>query len=164
MTRARRTVPTPSAIDYGTGAIPVVIEDVAEGTRSTIRRARRADPLSRIDGCTPEMRAAAAIYRQAVEHCEAGRGMGPLPWAIDRDRRGDGGGAELLPQERAMSAAEWARRGDDAMGNRCAHITRSVVVSGVTLLAYENMMQWRRGGGRTVLLAGLDALAGEYGC
>src|SRR4051812_40710794 len=94
-------------------AIPIEIEDVAVGTRATVRRAKRADPLNRVDGATTGMRVAAAIYRQALEHVGDGRGMGPMPWAAERvqeTRRGDGLGVALLPQERAISAAEWLRR------------------------------------------------------
>ena len=160
----------PEIIDPTTGeirrAVAIVVEDIAAGTRATVKRARRADPLSRVDGCTDAMRVAAAIYRQATEHVECGRGMGPMPWAAERvheGRRGDGLGVALLPQERALSAAEWRRRGVDAMGARCVHVVDAVCVAGVSLLAYDAFMRWRKGGGRAVLLAGLTVLAEEYG-
>ena len=76
---APRAVAEGQGFDTGSPAVAVVVEDVAEGTRSTIKRARRADPLNRVDGCTAGMRTAAAIYRQAVEHIEAGRGMARCP-------------------------------------------------------------------------------------
>ena len=146
--------------DLGSYAIPRIVEDVAVGTRATVKRARRADPLASIDGVTPSMRSAAAIFAQACEHVEAGRGMGPMPWAADRVSRG---GGVMLAQERALSAAEWRRRGADAMGVRCEQVVVAVCVVGMTLTAYDAMMRWRRHGARAVLLAGLTVLAEEYG-
>jgi hypothetical protein len=146
--------------DLGSHAIPVIIEDVAVGTRGSAKRARRADPLANIDGVTPEMRTAALIFAQACEHVEAGRGMGPMPWAADRVSRGDGG---LMAQERAITAAEWRRRGADAMGVRGTHTVVHVAVMGWSLTRYDAFMRWRRMGGRAVLLAALTVLAEEYG-
>ena len=155
----------PEIIDPTTGeirrAFAVVVEDIAAGTRATVKRARRADPLANIDGVTQAMRTAAAIYAQACEHVQAGRGMGPMPWAADRV--GTDRNAGLLAQERALSAAEWRRRGKAAMGERCEHVVVCVCVDGLSLVAYDALMRWRKGGGRTVLLAGLTVLAEEYG-
>jgi hypothetical protein len=179
MSRRTRHAAQPARSDFGpeivdptTGevryAIPITVEDVAEGTRSTIKRARRADPLNRVDGATDGMRVAALIYRQAVEHCETGRGMGPMPWAADRVqelRRGDALGVTLLPQERALSAAEWHRRGVQAMGLAASQgVVNWVVVRGLPLTAYDATRKWREGRGKLELLAALDRLAGAYGC
>lgn len=109
------------------------------------------------------MRTAAAIFRQAVDHIEAGRGMGPMPWAADRVS-GSCGGVALLAQERAIGAAEWYRRGVGAMGTRGTHVVLCVAVHGLSLAGYDAMMRWRRHGGRAVLLAALTELAEEYGC
>lgn len=174
-----RPAAEPHASDFGatilhpdTGevryAIPIVVEDVAVGTRATSKRARRADPLSRVDGCTDAMRTAAAIYRQAVEHSIAGRGMGPLPWAADRvqeARRGDGLGVVLLPQERAVTAAEWYRRGVQAMGLAASQgVVQWVVIRGATLASYDRQRRWREGTGCAEMLAALGRLAEEYRC
>jgi hypothetical protein len=178
---SRRTRPTaqparsdfgPEIVDPTTGevryAIPIQVEEVAEGTRATIKRARRADPLNRVDGCTSGMKVAALIYRQAIEHVEAGRGMGPMPWAADRVqelRRGDALGVTLLPQERALSAAEWHRRGVQAMGLAASQgVVNWVVVRGLPLTEYDVVRKWQRHTARGMLLAALGRLAGEYGC
>lgn len=169
----RRQPPTPSASDFGpeiinpnTGeiryALSIVVEEIALGTRATVKRARRADPLAGIEGVTQAMRTAAAIYAQACEHVQAGRSMGPMPWAADRV--GSDRNAGLLAQERALSAAEWRRRGKAAMGADGEHVVMCVCVDGLSLAAYDALRQWRKGGGRTVLLAGLTVLAEEYGC
>lgn len=155
--------PAPPQSDYGSPAIPITIDDVATGTRSTVKRARRADPLTTVDGCTPSMRAAASVFRQAVEHVDAGLPMGALPWAADRVSHSHGG-AGLLAQERAISAAEWCRRGTGAMGARGTHVVLCVAVHGMSLVGYDAMMCWRKGGGKSVMLASLSALADEYGC
>lgn len=155
----------PEIIDPTTGevrrALTIVVEEIAVGTRATVKRARRADPLAGIDGITPSMRTAAAIYAQACEHVMAGRGMGPMPWAADRV--GTDRNAGLLAQERALSAAEWRRRGKAAMGEQCEHVVACVCVDGLSLAAYDALRRWRKGGGRAVLLAGLTVLAEEYG-
>ena len=154
--------------DLGSNRIPRVVEDVAVGTRSTVKRARRADPLANIDGVTQSMRTATAIYVQACEHVEAGRGMGPMPWAADRvqeARRGDALGVTLLPQERALSAAEWHRRGVQAMGLAASQgVVNWVVVRGLPLTEYDVVRRWQRHTSRGMLLAALGRLAGEYGC
>jgi hypothetical protein len=179
MSRRTRAAAEPNRSDFGpqivnpdTGevryAIPIEVEDVAEGTRSTIRRARRADPLNRVDGATDGMRVAALIYCQAVENCVAGRGMGPMPWAADRVqdlRRGDALGVSLLAQERALSAAEWHRRGRQAMGLAASDgVVHWVVIAGLPLDAYDATRKWRRHTAREQLLAALDRLAMAYGC
>ena len=154
--------------DTGSQAIPVVIEHVAIGTRSTHPRARRADPLNRIAECTDAHRTAAAIYRRAVEHCEAGRSMGPMDPGVDRvqeARRGDGLGVALLPQERALSAAEWHRRGVQAMGLAASEgVVHWVVIAGLPLAEYDDIRRWRRHTARLQLLAAMDRLAEAYGC
>jgi hypothetical protein len=169
----RRRTPPPSPRDaaeaqgYDTGsrAIDVVVEDVAVGARQTIKVARRADPLGRVDGCTPGMRAAAALFRRAYEHVDAGRGMGPIdPGREQRHTRGDGLGVTLLQQERAMTAAEWHRRGVQAMGLAASQgVVHWVVVRGGTLADYDEVRRWRRHTARVQLLAALARLADEYG-
>lgn len=153
--------------DTGSHAIPVAMESVALGTRSTHPRARRADPLDRVADVTPGMRTAAAIYRRAVEHVEAGRGMGPMPWAADRvaEIRSDGIGVTLLPQERALSASEWHRRGVQAMGLAASEgVVNWVVLRGGSLADYDEMRRWRRHTAREQLLAALERLATAYNC
>lgn len=173
--RRRRTTPTDprqqaeaQGFDTGSPGIEVVIEQVAIGTRSTHPRARRADPLNRVALCTDAHRTAAAIYRQAVEHVEAGRGMGPMPWAADRvqeGRRGDGLGVALLPQESALSAAEWHRRGVQAMGLAASQgVVNWVVVRGLPVTSYDEVRRWMRHTAVKQLVAALDRLAGAYGC
>ncbi len=147
--------------DLGSNRIPRVVEDIAVGTRGTFKRARRADPLAGVEGVTQSMKTAAAIYVQACEHVEAGRGMGPMPWAADRV--GSDRNAGLLAQERALSAAEWRRRGKAAMGEQCEHAVVCVCVDGMPLVQYDAVRKWRKGSGRAVLLAGLVILAEEYG-
>jgi hypothetical protein len=180
MSKRHKTPAAPSSSDFGsvivnpeTGefryALPVEITEVAAGpnTRATVRRARRADPLNRVEDCTDEMRTAAAIYRQAVEHCQSGRGMGPMPWAVDRvqeGRRGDGLGVSLLAQERAISAAEWHRRGVQAMGLAASQgVVHWVVIAGLPLTEYDTVRRWQRHTSRGQLLAALERLVGEYG-
>ena len=173
--RRRRTTPADprqqaeaQGYDMGSPGIAVVVEHVAVGTRSTYPRARRADPLNRVAECTDAHRTAAAIYRQAVEHVEAGRGMGPMPWASDRvqeARRGDGLGVALLPQEAALSAAEWHRRGVQAMGVAASEgVVNWVVLRGGSLADYDEMRRWRRHTARDQLVAALERLAAAYNC
>lgn len=176
MTRRPRTQrqPDPRAeaeaqgYDMGSPAVAVVVEHVAIGTRSTHPRARRADPLARIAGCTDAMRVAAALYRRAWEHCEAGRGLGPIDPGAERvqeARRGEGLGVALLPQEAALSAAEWHRRGVQAMGLAASQgVVNWVVIRGGTLAHYDEVRRWREGRGCAELLAALDRLAVAYGC
>lgn len=143
--------------------VRVVIEDVAVGTCGTVKRARRADPLDAIDGVTAGMKMAAAIYRQASEHVDAGRGMGPLPFARDIAHHGTGG-AILLPQERAITAADWLRRGSTSFGSASAEwLVRNVVVQGVPLTACAAKLRRRTRTARAHLLVGLDRLAVAYG-
>jgi hypothetical protein len=171
MSRRTRTPADPrdeaEALGYDTGsrAIPVVVEDVAVGTRQTIRVARRADPLARVEGCTMGMRVAAALYRRAYEHVDAGRGMGPIDAGSERAGRGDGLGVALLPQERALTASEWYRRGTQAMGLSASQgVVQWVVIAGLPLVEYDDVRRWRKGTGKEHLLAALDRLAGAYGC
>lgn len=157
------------ALGYDTGshAISVVVESVALGTRSMHPRARRADPLDFMRDVTTGMRTAAAIYRRAVEHVEAGRGMGPMPWAADRaaEIRHDGLGVTLLPQERALSASEWHRRGVQAMGIAASEgVVNWVVLRGGSLADYDEMRRWRKGTSAMQLVAALKRLAVAYNC
>ena len=170
-TRAIRTQADPRdeaealGFDTGSRAIPVVVEDVAVGTRQTIRVARRADPLARVEGATTGMRAAAALYRRAYEHVDAGRGMGPIDAGSERSGRGDGLGVALLPQERALSASEWYRRGTQAMGLSASQgVVQWVVIAGLPLVEYDDVRRWRRHTARGQLLAALERLADAYGC
>ena len=163
-----RVIAEGQGYDMGSPAVAVEVEVVAVGTRDAIKRARRADPLNRVDGCTAGMRTAAAIYRQAVEHIEAGRGMGPLPYASDgvqEHRRGDGPGVELLAQERALAAADWHRRGVPARGLAASQgVVHWVVVAGLPLTEYDVVRRWRRHTAVGQLIAALERLADAYGC
>lgn len=170
---SRRTKPHPDprtaaeALGYDTGsrAIPVDIDEIAVGTRATHPRAKRADPLNRVADCTAEMKTAAAIYRQAYEHTEAGRGMGPLPLAADRVQHSRHDGGATLPQEAALSAAEWHRRGVQAMGLAASQgVVQWVVIAGGALSDYDAVRRWREGTGSRQLLAALGRLAEAYGC
>lgn len=153
-------------VDPATGecrfALPITVETIAIGTRGSAKRARRADPLARIEGLTAGMRAAAAIYRQAVEHTAAGRAMGPMPWAADRVMHSRSGVA-LLAQERALSAATWVRRGVEAMGLQAAHgVVEWVVICGWSVRSFENNAGITHGAGTRRLLVALEALAEAY--
>lgn len=163
-----RTEAEAQGFDTGSRAIPVDIVHIAVGTRSTHPQARRADPLNRVADCTEGMKVAAALYRRAIEHVEAGRGMGPMPWAAERvqePRRGDGLGVTLLPQEAALSAAEWHRRGVQAMGLAASQgVVHWVVVAGLPLATYDETRKWRKGTACEQMLAALERLAEAYGC
>ena len=155
----------PEIVDPGTGeflpARAIVVEEIAKGSAGAFRRAKRADPLSAISDCTDAHMRAAAVYRQAYEHVQAGKGMGPLPWGRDT-ATGRGGG--LLAQERALSAATWLRRGVQAMGQAASGgVVHWVVIEGGTLASYDAHMQWRRHSGRDELLNALERLAEAYG-
>ena len=142
--------------------VRVVIEDVAVGTRGTVKRARRADPLDLIDGVTPGMKMAAEIYRQACGQVEVGRGMGPLPFG--RDVPGLGNGAGLLPQERALSAAMWVRIGNASFGSSWAEwLIVEMVIKGASLTDCAQKLRRRKYTARAHLLVALDRLALAYG-
>lgn len=153
--------------DMGSPGIAVVVEHVAVGTRSTHPRARRADPLVWMPACTAEMRVAAELYRRAWQHCEAGLGMGPLDPEVERARAGYSGLAAavpLLPQERAISASAWHRRGEQAMGLAASQgVVNWVVIRGGGAAAYDAVRRWRKGTASAQLLAALGRLAVEYG-
>lgn len=156
----------PVIVDPATGeyrfALPITVETIAVGTRGNAKRARRADPLARIEGLTAGMRAAAAIYRQAVEHTAAGRAMGPMPWAADRVMHSRSG-VSLLAQERAVSAAMWARRGVEAMGGKDAYgVVEWVLISGWSVRSWEDGAGVAHGAGTRRLLVALEALAEAY--
>ena len=159
-----KIAPKPIATDSDLGSerIPRVIDDIADGSRATVKRARRADPLDRIE-LAPEQRQAARIYRQAVQHVAAGRGMGPLPYGRDVAPTG-GPGANLCAQERALSAAEWHRRGVQAMGLAAAQgVIHWVIIVELPLSAYDATRKWREGRGAAELRAALERLAAAYG-
>jgi hypothetical protein len=152
-----------AGFDPGTGyGPPVDIDDVAEGANRVIKRARRADPLDKMQ-LDPAHRQAARIYRQAVEHMEAGMGMGPLPFGRDVLSGGDGG-ARLTPQERALSAAVWVRRGVQAMGLAASEtVINWSLIRGLPLGAYDSTRRWREGTASQMFKAALERLAVAYG-
>ena len=157
----------PEIMDPETGELrparDIVVEEIAKGSAGAFKRAKRADPLSAVSDCTDAHRKAAAVYRQAYEHVQAGKGMGPMPWGRDAVG-GRSGGPRLHAQERALSAAEYHRRGVQAMGAAAAGgVVWWVVIEGQSLASYDARMKWRRHTGRGQLLAALDALAREYG-
>ncbi len=138
-------------------AIPTAID-----TKAPVRRVRRCDPLDTLP-LEPEQRQAARVFRQSVEHVAAGKGMGPLPWGRDLTGR-PGSGMWLGPQERALSAADWYRRGIQAMGLAVASgVVQWAVIDERGLRAYEMIKGWRHGLAMVTLTAALDRLAGEYG-
>lgn len=149
--------------DHGSPRLAVVIEDIAVGSAATIRRARVADPLDRIATLEPQHRAAARIYRQAAAHVAAGKGMGPLPYGRDHPPT-NGAYGLLCAQERAVTAAEWLRRGTHAMGVRAATgIVAWVVLNEQPLDAWDAGWRLRKGTGSADLLDALGKLAAEYG-
>ena len=173
--RARRPRPPSDpraqaeALGYDTGsqAIPVVVDDVAVGTRATIKRASRADPLARIEGVTAGMRTAAQRLARYHEHMSAGMGAGPPDASVERvqeARPGEAAGVRLLAQERAYTAAVMFTRGEEAIGMAAIGVVRWVVLEAKPLLAYDARMRWREGWGKALLLPALERLAREYGC
>lgn len=171
---ARRAPPQQSPSDFGpeivdptTGevryAIPIAVDDVAVGARAYVKRARRREAWESLKGITPGMHLAAMAYRQAWEHCQAGKGMGPMPWGADKT--GFGMSAFLLPQERALSAAAIHTRGVQAMGLWASQsVVQWVVLDGGTVRTYEGRHGMRHGAGAAQLLAALERLAEAYGC
>lgn len=152
--------------DPGTGelrpAFPVVVEDVAVGSRGTIKRGRRREAWEGVNGITQGMHQAAMAFRQAAEHCQCGKGMGPMPWGGDTGRST---GARLLAQERALSAAAIYRRGVQAMGLQASQsVVQWVVLDGRSLTAYDRRQRWRKGRGAEQLVAALERMAREFGC
>lgn len=151
-----------SAPDHGPAHIApaLVLEDVATGTRGTFKRARRRDNLAALNLAAAELQALTA-WRQAAEHVQAGRGMGPLPWARDAPR---GGVGEALPEQmRSLSAAEWYRRGVQAAGQVAWPVLAWVVLSGGTLASYDATRRWREGTARCVLVEAAERMAVAYG-
>ena len=147
--------------DLGSPALAVVVEDIAVGTRGTFRRARRREPWEGIAGLTRGMHQAALTFRQAFEHCAAGMGMGPLPWAADRGRAGSG--MFLWQGERAITSADHYRRCVLVMGLTGTHVVTAVVLFGDTLAETDRRMKWRNGTASVQLLAALGAVARKYG-
>jgi hypothetical protein len=176
MTRTRTRTRRPTdprdqaeALGYDTGsrAIPVVVEDVAVGVRSTMKVAKRASPVPRMDGVTRGMHLAAERFVKAVEHMDAGLGMGPMQAGAERvqePRRGDALGVSLLPQERALSAAQAHAVGAAAIGQAAYPVVWDVVVVGMTLAAYDAKRRWREGTARGLLFPALERLAEAYEC
>lgn len=178
MSRRQRSAATaivsdlgPQIIDPKTGeirnAFPIVVEDIAVGVRATVKRGRRREAWEGIKGLTKGMHEAALAYRQAWEHLSDGRGMGPMSWGADRvaEIRHDGLGVALLPQERALSAAEWHRRGKQAMGLAASEgVVNWVVLRGGSLADYDEMRRWRKGTSCMQLVAALERLAAAYNC
>jgi hypothetical protein len=158
----------PLIVDPQTGefryAIPLVIEDVATGTRATVKRGRRREAWEGINGLTRGMHLAALAYRQAWEHCQAGKAMGPMPWG--GERQGFAAfGARLLPQERAVSAATVHRVGVQAMGLAASQgVVQWVVIQGRGVEAFDVERQRRKGVASAELVAALERLAKELGC
>lgn len=158
----RRDMPAVALADLGTGmGLPVVVEEIALTPSTTTKRARRCDPLDAIR-LTDAHRCAAVVYRQAFEHVQAGRGMGPLPWG--RDAPGMGSSERMPAQMRALSAAVMYRRGVQAMGlAACEGVVNWVVLRGLPLCDYDATRKWRNGAAKAQLEAALERLAGEYG-
>lgn len=150
-----------SAPDHGPAQLApaLVLEDVATGTRGTFKRARRRDNLAALNLAAAELQALTA-WRQAAEHVQAGRGMGPLPWAKDVQRAP---GEPLPEQMRALSAAEWYRRGVQAGGQAAWPVLSWVVISGGTLASYDATRRWREGTARCVLVEAAERMAEAYG-
>lgn len=153
--------------DTGSRAIPVVIKNVAVGTRQVIKVAHRVSHLAVMDDVTDAMIKAADILITACEHCEAGKGLGPIDAGADRvqeHRAGDGLGVQLLAQERAITSAARIRRGTQAMGITGSAVVMDVAIVGLPLGVVDKKMRWRNGMGKRVLVAALNALAAEYEC
>lgn len=164
--RARRFRQPPQRVtsDLGTGAIPLVVEDVAVGMRATVKRGRRREAWEGVKGLTKGMHEAALAYRQAWEHLCDGRGMGPMPWGAERVG-GMGSGAFLLAQERALSAAAVHTRGVQAMGLSASQgVVQWVVIEGRPVEAFDVARQRRKGLGSAELIEALGKAAEAYGC
>lgn len=162
-----RTLAEAQGFDTGSRAIPVVVEDVAVGTRTTIKVARRDDHLGRIQDITSGMRLAAARFVRYREHMGAGIGAGPPDLGAERvqeHRVGDGLGVKLLSQERAYTASVMYTKGEEAIGMAAIGVVLWVVVDCKTLSTYDAMRKWREGRGRALLVPALERLAIEYGC
>lgn len=138
----------------------IVIEDVATGTRGTVKRARRRDHVASLNLAAEEYQ---ALYSWgiAAEHCDSGRGLGPMPW--QRDTLIQRIGEALPAQMRALSAAEWHRVGTQAAGAVAYPVLWWVVLSGGTLGDYDAARRWRHGTARVVLVAAAERMAEVYG-
>lgn len=159
----RRAVDTSAlASDLGSEAIPREFDDVAIGSRHIVKRARRADPLDRID-LTDGQRSAALLWRQAFQHHANG-----LPWKLPdavRERRADDSlRMALWPQERALSASTAYRRGQEVMGEAAYNgAPQFVVIQEWSLAQYDAYREWREGTGKRELKIALDKLARAFG-
>lgn len=138
----------------------IVIEDVAKGTRGTVKRARRRDHVAALNLAAEEYQALTS-WGIAAEHCESGRGLGPMPWQRDRLIQRIG---EALPvQMRALSAAEWHRLGREAAGAVAYPVLWWVVLSGGTLGGYDAERRWRTGTASRLLAGAAERMAVAYG-
>lgn len=164
----RNRVPFPALLtDLGAQAIApdgrardgFAIDDIAAGSRATVKRARRCEPLDRI-ALAPEEKAAAVLLRQAWEHMHSGRAWLMADVAREPSRSRDA--MPLLPAERAISAAEAYRRGIAAIGSG-RRVVQFVVLDGNSLRAYDAWRQWRESRGCDELRAALARLAVAYG-
>ena len=73
--------------------------------------------------------------------------------------------APPMAQERALSAADWHRRGVQAMGLAASQgVVHWVVVAGLPLTEYDVVRRWRRHTAVGQLIAALERLADAYGC
>lgn len=138
-------------------------DEIAEGSRGTIRRQRVVDNLEQLDLPLPE-RHAAMLLRQAWEHVRAGLPLGPVPWGREEARTASGG--RLWAAEGALSAADTLRRGLDAVGHHAMDhgVIPWVVFAGLSLASYERARGWRtHGKARVELLDALERLSDAYG-
>lgn len=171
--RTRTAPPNPrdaaeaQGFDTGSRAVEVVIEDVAVGTRTIIKRARVASPLARMSAVTPGMLVAATRFATYFEHMEAGIGLGAPETAAERvqePRRGDGLGVALLPQERALAAAARYGQGCEAIGVAAMPVVAWVVLAGASLESYAKRHRMRETAASRALVAALERLAEAYEC
>ena len=174
-TRTRRPAPEPSQSDFGPSvqigtdgefryARAIEVEDVAVGTRGTIKRGRIREPWEGINGITVGMHYAAIAYRQAWMHLKNGSPMGPMPWGADRVS-GMSSGPFLFPQERALSASDMHTRGVQAMGLVASQgVVHWVVIAGKPVMDFDVRWHRRRGTASAELVAALERVAVAYGC
>lgn len=164
--RARKSPADGPKSDLGSGRIPKEIDTIAGATAfATVKRARRVDPLLGLSLPQGHYHAA-LIFRQAVEHIEAGIGMGPLPYARDFVAGSSDQSMRLWSQQRALSAADWHRRGVQAMGHIATSgigVVTAIVLAEWSLTRYDRFRAWTEGRGATELRAALTNLSREYG-
>jgi hypothetical protein len=156
----------PEIVDPTTGevryAIPITVEDVAEGTRATVRRARRHDPLEDIPDVDRNMIEAADRFRDAFEGMHAGRGRE----ATSDEPRVGFDRTRLLPQERALTSAMDYRLGEQAMGMIATGkhgVVTLVVLRRMSCNEVDEFWQRRKGSAKPLLVEALTRLARAYG-